>query len=36
LVILVLASVALTLAGRGRKLKCPNCGTVFEAPAMNV
>jgi predicted RNA-binding Zn-ribbon protein involved in translation (DUF1610 family) len=22
-------------AGRGKKLKCPNCGTVFPAPLMD-
>ncbi len=33
--IVVVAIVAVALAGRGRRLKCPDCGTVFAAPAMD-
>jgi uncharacterized C2H2 Zn-finger protein len=35
-VVLIVAIVAVALAGRGRKLKCPDCGTVFEAPSMDL
>lgn len=35
LLIVVVAVVAVALAGRGRRLKCPDCGTVFAAPAMD-
>jgi len=33
--IVLIAIVVVALAGRGRKLKCPDCGTVFAAPAMD-
>ncbi len=36
IVILVVAVVLLSIAGRRRQLKCPDCGTVFAAPAMDV
>ena len=36
IVILVVAVVLVSLAGRGRQLKCPDCGNVFTAPAMDV
>jgi len=35
LAILAVAVVLVALAGRGKRLKCPNCGTVFKAPAMD-
>jgi uncharacterized C2H2 Zn-finger protein len=35
LVIVIVALLAVALAGRGRRLKCPDCGTVFAAPAMD-
>ncbi len=34
-VIVAILAVALALAGRGKRLKCPDCGTVFAAPAMD-
>ena len=33
--IIVVALVLVSLAGRGRQLKCPDCGTVFAAPAVD-
>jgi uncharacterized C2H2 Zn-finger protein len=36
LVIVVVAFVAVALAGRAKMLKCPDCGTVFAAPAMDL
>jgi len=33
--VVVVAIAAVALAGRGKKLKCPDCGTVFAAPAMD-
>jgi predicted RNA-binding Zn-ribbon protein involved in translation (DUF1610 family) len=35
IVIIFAAIVLMALAGRGRKLKCPDCGTVFSAPGMD-
>jgi hypothetical protein len=35
LIIVIVAIVAVALAGRGKMLKCPDCGTVFAAPAMD-
>ncbi len=35
IVIVVVAVVFVALAGRGKSLKCPDCGTVFSAPAMD-
>jgi predicted RNA-binding Zn-ribbon protein involved in translation (DUF1610 family) len=35
LVLIVFSAVVILLAGRTRKLKCPACGTVFNAPAMD-
>ncbi len=35
LAIVVVAVVAVALAGRGKMLKCPDCGTVFAAPAVD-
>jgi uncharacterized C2H2 Zn-finger protein len=35
-VVILAALLAVTsLASRGRKLKCPECGTVFRPPAMD-
>jgi uncharacterized C2H2 Zn-finger protein len=36
LVVIVAAVAILALAGRGRALKCPDCGTVFASPAMDL
>lgn len=33
--IVVVAIVLVVLAGRGKRLKCPDCGTVFSPPAMD-
>ncbi len=33
--VIVVAVVLVGLAGRNKKLKCPECGTVFSAPAMD-
>ncbi|HVB95495.1 MAG TPA: hypothetical protein VND41_02700 [Nitrososphaerales archaeon] len=35
LAIVLVAIVAVALAGRGMRLKCPDCGTVFSAPAVD-
>ena len=35
LVLIVFSAVVIWLAGRTRKLKCPDCGTVFNAPALD-
>ncbi|HYW85027.1 MAG TPA: hypothetical protein VFB30_17330 [Spirochaetia bacterium] len=34
--VIVVAIAAVALAGRGKMLKCPDCGTVFAAPAIDV
>jgi len=34
--IVIVAAVVVALAGRGKQLKSPDCGTVFAAPAMDV
>jgi len=36
LAIILIALAAVALAGRGKKLKCPDCGTVFAPPAMDL
>jgi predicted RNA-binding Zn-ribbon protein involved in translation (DUF1610 family) len=36
LAIILVAIGAVTLAGRGRRLKCPDCGTVFAAPSVDL
>jgi uncharacterized C2H2 Zn-finger protein len=33
--VIVILFVALALLTRGKELKCPDCGTVFKAPAMD-
>jgi len=33
--IVVVAVVLVGLAGRGKMLKCPDCGTVFAAPSVD-
>ncbi len=35
LAMVVVAIVLVALSGRGKKLKCPDCGTVFGAPMMD-
>lgn len=35
LALIVFSLVVIMLAGRGRKLRCPDCGAVFNAPAMD-
>jgi uncharacterized C2H2 Zn-finger protein len=34
--IAVITFVLLGLSARGKKLKCPDCGTVFSAPAVDM
>jgi len=34
--LIVFSAVVVMLAGRTKMLKCPDCGTVFPAPAMDV
>ena len=33
--IIAIVGVGFTLAVRGRRLKCPECGTVFKAPTVD-
>jgi predicted RNA-binding Zn-ribbon protein involved in translation (DUF1610 family) len=33
--IVAIVGVVFTLAVRGKQLKCPNCGTVFNAPTVD-
>jgi predicted RNA-binding Zn-ribbon protein involved in translation (DUF1610 family) len=35
LAIIIVALVAVLVAGKGKQLKCPDCGTVFSPPAMD-
>ncbi len=35
LVLIVFSAVIIMLSGRNRKLRCPDCETVFNAPAMD-
>jgi predicted RNA-binding Zn-ribbon protein involved in translation (DUF1610 family) len=35
LALIFFSAVLIFLAGRTKKLKCPDCGTVFNAPAMD-
>jgi uncharacterized C2H2 Zn-finger protein len=36
LVLIVFAAVVVMLAGRGKMLKCPDCGNVFAPPYMDL
>jgi uncharacterized C2H2 Zn-finger protein len=35
LILIVVAAVVVAFAGRRKMLKCPDCGTVFNAPALD-
>ena len=35
-VAIILVLFFLVLVGKGKRLKCPSCGTVFTAPAMDL